>query len=116
MTQQQQKVKIINLVRSRGDTDDIKFRMTDKKKNGLDITSNTFILSVSNEESPTGSTYVFQSTGALDDAFDGKFSFPITGGDEDNVGIFYYDVQRTYGGVVKTIIKGKLEFEQDITK
>ena len=117
MTQVNQKVKVINLERDRGDTDPIKFRLSNKStKKGIDVTSDTYKLSVSSEESPTGSSYVFQSTGSISDAFDGKIEFPIDAGAADNLGLHYYDVERSYNSVAKTIIKGTIMFNQDITK
>ena len=117
MIQQKNRVKIVNLLRSRGDTDPIKWRLRDPvTKKPIDITGDSFTLSVSEEEFPLGTDYVFQSTGTVTDGFGGALSFPVTLAASDEIGGKFYDVQRTYGGVVKTIIRGKIEFEQDITK
>ena len=114
---QPNKVKVINLLRSRGDTDPINFRLSVKKtKKAIDVTNDSFILSVSEEASPTGTDYVFQSTGTITEGFDGRISFPVPLASADNLDGKYYDVQRTYNTYVKTIIKGIIEFEQDITK
>jgi hypothetical protein len=114
---QPNKVKIINLLRSRGDTDPIKFRLSNKKtKKAIDVTNDTFTLSVSEESSPTGNDYVFQSTASITEGFDGRISFPVPDASADNLDGKFYDVQRDYNGYKKTIIKGVIQFEQDITK
>jgi len=117
MIYQKSKVKIINLLRSRGDTDPINFKLSNKKtKKPIDITSDSFTLSVSDEEFPIDANYLFQSTGAILDGFKGSVSFPVIEAVANELGGKYYDVQRTYGGVIKTIIRGQIQFEQDITK
>lgn len=117
MTQIDQKPIVINLERSRGDTFPIPFRLTNKKtKVGIDVTGDTYKLSVSAEEFPTGNTYVLQSIGEITDVFEGKIQFPIDATAADNLGDFFYDVERTYDGVTKTLIKGTIAFIQDITK
>jgi hypothetical protein len=111
-------VEIVNLVRSRGDTSPIEFKLFSdvRKTEVIDITGDTFVLSVSEEEAPVTATYVFQSTGTLATPFTGEVAFPITVGNADRIGELFYEVRRTSGGTVKTIIKGLMTFEQNITK
>jgi len=108
---------VINLERTRGDTWPIKFNLFSKKTNRkLPITGNTFVLSVSTEQEPTGSTYVFQSNAIILDDLAGEISFPISSSDSDQLGKHYYDVEMTAGTEVTTILKGAITFLQDITK
>jgi len=110
-------VEVIHFERDRGDTDPIKFQLKNSKtKEPLDITSDTFTLTVSIEPDPTGTDYIFQSTGEITDGYKGRFQFPISLSDSDNVGTLHYDVQRTYNTYDKTIIKGTIIFDQDLTK
>jgi hypothetical protein len=105
------------ITRDRGDNFAHKITILDKDTRlPIDVTGNTFILSVSTIREPTVASYLFQSTGAITDAAGGKVSFPVTGGDEDNVGHFYFDIEMTAGTEIRTIDKGSIHFKQDITK
>lgn len=101
--------------RYRGDTKDVVLFLT-KDKVIFPLAGASAILSVSTEKSPTGNTYLFQSTAVVDEA-EGSLSFPITTENADNLGDFFYDVQLTdVSNKISTILKGKWGFEQDITK
>ncbi len=111
------KVEIIHFERDRGDTDPMKFRLTNKEtKEPIDITNDSFTLSVGLEPNPASAGYVFQSTATITDGFEGRFECPVSLSDSDNVGLFHYDIQRTFNTYDKTIIKGTIDFDQDLTK
>jgi hypothetical protein len=104
-----------NIKRTRGDTKDMLLYL---KKDGIPFPMVSFaaILSVSIDSAPTEAVYVFQSVAIVDGVL-GTLTFPFTVDDVDYLGDFYYDVQVTDDlGKISTVLKGKLTFEQDITK
>jgi hypothetical protein len=111
-------VKLANLDRSRGDSVPIEFILYEDRglTEAIDLTGDTFLLSVSSEEYPTTASYEFQSIGAVATPFSGLVSFPVSESNADRTGDYYYDVQRITGGLKRTIIKGIITFNQDITK
>lgn len=105
------------ICRKRGDTFPIEITVSDVNTGlPLDITGNTFTLSVSPENAPAVANYTFQSTGSILVAVDGTVSFAISAANADNVGIFYFDVEMVAGTFKTTIMGGTFEFNQDITK
>ena len=105
------------ITRTRGDTYAHKITILDSATRlGLDITGNTFVLSVSTIREPTVASYVFQVTGTITDAAAGKVSFPFSAVEADNIGTFYYDMEMTAGTEIRTIDIGSIIFNQDITK
>jgi hypothetical protein len=111
----------VNITRDRGETYPINFTfITDKTtKAALDISSSTLTLTASTKKAPaTGFASTFTSTGVdVTDGTDGKSTFSmITTGQSDNVGKFYYDIELNTGGELRTVVKGIMNFVQDITK
>jgi hypothetical protein len=103
--------------RFRKDTYPFKIVVKDKGTGApLNVTGNTFTLSVSTENAPSTASYVFQSTGVITDAVNGKVSFPMSASDVDRVGTYYFDVVMDTGTERTTILRGILEFEESITK
>jgi len=65
----------------------------------------------------TSADYVFQVAGQVDDAAAGKVIFPLTAEHADQVGEFYFDIEVTdTAGYIDTPVKGRMIFNQDITK
>jgi hypothetical protein len=105
------------ICRKRGDTYPIEITVKDKKTGlVLDVTGNTFTLSVSEEDAPIGAAYAFQSTGTITDAVNGVVEFAITASDANRVGVFYFDVEMAAGTIKTTILGGTFSLFQDITK
>lgn len=109
-------------VYTRGDTDPVQFRLTDKDGAAIDITGYTFRLSVDTVENPADTnrptaTEVFAVNGTITDGPNGRFEFPMTTTESNQApGTYYYDVERTNGTAVRTIIKSTFQMMQDITK
>lgn len=105
---------------TRGDTEPIGITIKTSAGLPVDITDWTFKLTVSSEKAPEDdTTQIFQIEGTLDaDPATGKVTFEPADGQIDQVGTFYYDIQRTNGsGKKKTIKRGyKFKVLQDITK
>jgi len=111
--------KSVDLKRTRGDTVPFRIRLRDKSRVAIDVSSYSALLTVSTDESPTDATgQQAQYIGApVAPETDGiiEFIFPLA--DVDLAGNFYYDVQITdAGGAVSTVMKGAIEFAQDISK
>lgn len=109
-------------VYTRGDTDPLQFRLVDKSGGPIDITGYTFRLTVDSLESPTDptrptATQIFAADGVITDAPNGRFEFAMLVAMSDQTpGTYYYDVERTNGTSVRTIVKSTFQFIQDITK
>ena len=102
--------------RFRGDTKDLVLFLTDKDDEIFDITGATATFSVSEDKDPSTANYKFQSSATIDIAA-GSLTFEFTDIQVDLVGNFFYDVQLLdVAGKKSTILKGKIKFEQDITK
>jgi len=107
----------MNITRYRGDTKPIRINFTRKNKAAVDVTGYQFTLSVSSLEDPDSADYVFQVAGQVDDAAAGKVIFPLTAEHADQVGEFYFDIEVTdTAGYIDTPVKGRMIFNQDITK
>lgn len=103
--------------RFRGDTWPINIIIKDSvNRQVLNITTNTFILSVSAEREPTGTNYVYQVTGVITDGPNGKVSFPIGVAEADNLGTLFFDIEMIDAGEITTIKKGAINYKQDIGK
>jgi len=103
-----------NIIRKRGDTKSINLSLTDSAGAVLDITGFTFTLSVTQLEAPESADYEFQSTGTITDGPNGRVSFPISAGDSDRIGDFFYDIEMVDGASeISTILEGNFTFIQD---
>lgn len=109
----------INIERYRGDTVPDQFTIKDSAGAVVNITGFTFLLSVNTEAKPTDVTnQVYQLTGTITDAPNGKVEFAPNASEADQTpGTYYYDVQMIDGASAKsTIVIGKYKYIQDITK
>ena len=83
----------------------------------LDVTGNTFLLTVNTDANPTDDTdQIFQLVGVLTDPTNGVVEFTLTDDNADNIGNFFFDVQMTSAGKPETVMKGRFTMCQDITK
>ena len=82
-----------------------------------DLTGSTFLVQLRTD--PDASTYVIQFTTALTDAANGEWEFTLTSTQTAglDVGVYFYDVQRTYAdGTVHTRFEGEAVVEADISR
>ena len=103
---------------SRGDSPVIPVTVEDDAGAAINITGGTFLLTVDPSSKPTdASNLVFSVAGVILIAVDGTLTFSPTTTDTDQVpGTYFYDVQMILAGSTRTILKGKFEIQQDITK
>ena len=102
----------------RGDSDPKGFIIQDSS-GAVDITGFTFKLTVDSRRNPDDvSTQQFSLAGSITDGPEGAVSFTPTTADTDlAAGTYYYDIQQTdLSAAIKTLIKGQVLIEQDITK
>lgn len=109
--------KKLPLERARGDTFPFTFVVKDGAGTAIDITGFTFLLTVGTKENPPDiTTQLFQLTGTVVNGPLGRVQFAPAANQPTTVGSYYYDVQMTSGGAVRTIIKSTYKVVQDITK
>jgi hypothetical protein len=110
---------------ARGDTDSKVFTFKDSDGAAINISGNTYILTVNSDKDPPGSTppaanEQFTITGVfVTDGTDGKVGFAPGAGDTDiAASTYFYDIQQTVtaSSEVKTMIKGKAKIIMDVTK
>lgn len=109
----------MKITRYRGDTDPISMTITNNSTGSpANLTGSTVKLTTNTKANPTdSSTVLFQLTGISSDPLTGVVEFMLSDTDADKVGTFYYDVELTKNdGKKSTIVKGVIEFTQDITK
>ncbi len=105
---------------ARGDTDPKTFTINDGAGSAVDISTWTLRMAVNTDINPVDtSTEVFDVLGVfLTDGTDGKIVFTPPAASLDNVaapGVAYYDISRIDPSK-KTLVKGLVEFVQDIGK
>ena len=103
----------------RGDSDAKGFIVQDSAGVAIDITGFTFRLTVNTEKDPEVGvgTELFTVTGVITDAANGKVAFaPTTTDTDQEPGKYFYDIEQTAAGLISTIIKGRAEILQDISK
>ena len=108
-----------DLERIRGDTYADEFTLRDSTtKQPIDITDYSFYLTLSSEKNPADeSSQIYQIAGTIVDAINGKVEFSPTEQQANQLGSFYYDIQMVDGiGRIRTIVKAKYKYTQDITK
>ncbi len=103
---------------ARGDSDAKGFIVKTALGVVIDISGFTFRLTVNVDKSPAPGTELFTVNGVITDAVNGKVGFAPTVFDTDQTpGKYFYDVEQTDGaGAISTLIKGKCEIVQDISK
>ena len=105
----------VDITRFRGDTDPIVFNIS-KTGKPVNLTGSVFTLSVSREQFPATASYTFQITGVSSSPLTGQVTFTPILEQVDLLGTYFYDVQMTTGLAIKTLVSGKIMFNQDITK
>lgn len=105
------------ITRKRGDTYPIEILVTSNDI-PLDVANCSFRLTVDPSKAPIDDVNnVITLTGALISGETGRVNFPLTSGEADNLGKYYYDVQMTdAGGIIRTIMSDRFVWIQDITK
>ena len=105
--------------RTRGDTypDQIQV-LSDATSDPVDITGYSFLFTLDTDKAPTdSSTNVYQLTGNIVDAANGKVEFSPSAVQADLIGKYFFDIQMTdTAGKIRTIDKDKYTYTQDITK
>ena len=103
----------------RGDSDAKGFIIQDSAGAAVNITGFIFKLTVDARKNPEDvATQQFSLTGTITDGPNGAVSFTPTTGDTDiTPGTYFYDIQQTdLSAAIKTLIKGRVLIEQDISK
>lgn len=108
----------VDICRVRADTFPFTVTVTSDGTTAINITGNTYLLTVDPQPNPPDATAnLFQMIGVVTDGPNGIVTFTLTGPQSDQTpGVYYYDVQQTSGGVIRTILRGAWEVVQDITK
>ena len=110
----------MHLKRYRGDTYKHLLVIQDSNGNPIDITGYSFILTINKERDPTdGSNIVLTMTGVIEDAAEGKVALQPALNDINaaDIGSWYFDIQQTDGaGDIRTLVKGRYDILQDISK
>ena len=104
----------IDVIISRGDTTPWTFTIQ-----SLDITGFSYLITVDPETNPVDATNnLFQLTGTITDGPNGIVAFELSASQADQLPeIYHYDLQQTDGASkIRSIVKGKFTFKQDITK
>lgn len=108
----------LDITRVRGDTFPLDFQIS-VTGGSLDVTGMTFLLTVDPSPDPVNATNnLFELTGTIVDAPNGKIRFSISLVQADQTpSEYYYDLQlKDTLGLLRTIAKGKWTVVQDITK
>lgn len=102
----------------RGDSPVIPVAVTDDAGAAIDITGGVFTMTVDPSASPMDDTNnVFNVSGSIVSGIEGTLTFSPTIVDTDQLpAVYFYDVQMLLNGSIRTILKGKFEIQQDITK
>lgn len=109
----------INLCISRGDTAPWTFTIQDSAGAAIDITGNSYLLTVDPSDEPVDNTNnLFALTGTLTDPTNGVVQFEMSAVQADQTPQeYFFDLQQTdTAAKIRTIAKGVFEFKQDITK
>lgn len=103
---------------ARGDSDAKGFIVKTAAGVVVDISGFSFRLTVNTEKNPAPGTQLFTVVGIITDAAAGKVGFAPTAVDTDQTpSKYFYDIEQTDGsGAISTLIKGKCEIIQDISK
>ena len=103
----------------RGDSVARGFTRVDAAGVAINITGRTYILTVNtvkNPESGVGAE-LFAVVGVITDAAAGDVAFAPTAVQTDTtIGNHFYDIEETAAGLVETVMKGRCEIVQDISK
>lgn len=102
----------------RGDTPPIAVNVTDTSGDAVDVTGATFLMTVDTSPEPANSdNNLFQVSGVITDAAAGAVLFALSAvNTAQPAGEYYYDIQMTQSGVIRTLLKGAFTVNTDITK
>jgi len=102
----------------RGDSPVIPIVINDSAGTAINVTGGVFVLTVDPSDEPVDATAnVFSVVGVLSDPVNGKVTFqPTILNTAVTPGGYFYDVEMTLNGSVRTILKGAFEIQQDISK
>ncbi len=108
-----------DITRFRGDTiaDDVLIQTADG--NPINLTGYTVVMTINKRENPTDTAdQVYQITATIPNPLTGVARFtPTTLQANQPPGIYYFDIQLTDDvGVIRTAVKGRYIYVQDITK
>lgn len=103
---------------ARGDSNAIGFIIKTNLGVVIDISGFSFRLTVNTDKNPSPGTELFNVVGVITDAANGEVGFaPTVSNTSQTPGKYFYDVEQTDGsGLISTLIKGKCEIIQDISK
>lgn len=107
------------ITRYRGDTNPDDVLILQPSGAVADLTGYTAVMTINKRENPADNTdrlYQINATFPLPSSGIARFS-PSTMQADQVPGVYYFDIQLTDGtGVVRTAVKGKYVYVQDITK
>lgn len=110
----------LDICRKRGDTFPFQLNIKDENGVAIDITGDTFLLTVDPSPAPTGSgNNLFQLTGTIINGPGGVVEFQPSAVQADQTpATYFYDVQQTEAVTsdIRTILYGEWQVVQDITK
>jgi hypothetical protein len=110
----------ITISRTKGDTYAEEFTVKDSAGAAIDVTGFSFLLSVDPNPDPSDdTTRLFQITGVLVDAANGRISFAPSALQADQLepDTYFFDIQQTDGAsAVRTIAKGEYIVLPQITQ
>ena len=110
----------VDLCFSRGDTVPWTFTIKNKTTGAvINITGFSYRLTVDPSETPSNSNKnLFVLTGTITDAPNGIVEFAMTATQADQTpDVYFFDLEQTDAGLaIRTVARGKYEFQQDISK
>ena len=108
-------ITVYNVERRRGDDFAFVINLTDENDVAIPLTTETFILSISSVEAPTGAPDIYTIAGSITDVPTAEITFALSAAID--VGNYFYDVEQTNPDTTtRTIMVGKWDVIQDITK
>jgi len=105
----------VNLCLQRGDTQPFGFDIMNPDGTAATIAGFSYVFTVNTNPVPTDITdQVFQVAGAISG---NTVSINLSPVEADQLGVLFYDLEETdLGGLIRTVAKGQVEWQQDISK
>jgi hypothetical protein len=106
----------VDLCLQRGDTQPFGFDILNEDGTPATIAGFTYVFTVNTSPVPVGGTpaATFSATGTISG---NTVSINLSPAEADQLGTLYYDLQETdLSGLIRTVAKGKVEWQQDISK
>ena len=106
----------VNWCLQRGDTQPFGFDILNADGTAATIAGFSYSFTVNSSPVPVGAVPAAEFTVA--GAISGNtVSINLSPAEADRLGVFFYDLQETDGGgLIRTVAKGQIEWQQDITK